>query len=128
MPSGLTKYGSIGRVTYYADVVKNQDKEFGRGAFAEAFKKAGIETSKKQFSLSKEHSDDLPIRSDIYGKDIALDIPIRDDIAPVQERADVGDIPIRDDLPTQSSKDGVWDMSEESMEDYMAKGNPEDVE
>ena len=65
------------------------------------------ENATSTYSLSEGKStsaiEDIPIRSDIYGKDIALDIPIRDDIAPVQERADVGDIPIRDDLPTQSS-------------------------
>lgn len=50
-------------------------------------------------SLS-EQEDVLPIRGDIYGKDISLDIPIRSDIALVQEDAAVRDIPIRDDVLT----------------------------
>ena len=58
LPAGLTKYGPIGKVTYYADVVKNQDGEFGRSAFAEAFDRAGIKTSegktKKKYSISED--------------------------------------------------------------------------
>lgn len=46
-------------------------------------------------------TDDIaPTGKGTYGKDIALDIPIRDDIAPVQESAAVEDIaPIREDIP-----------------------------
>ena len=65
-------------------------------------------TSNPDINLSLSRQEDaLPIRGDIYGKDIALDLPIRDDIAPVQENAAVDELPIRKDIQSQS--DGLRD-------------------
>lgn len=73
-----------------------------------------------RYSLSS--NEDLPIRSDIYGSDIELDIPIRDDIAPVQDLMD--DIPIRKDIPKVGDFDDIpirADVQQSDEEKYKPK-------
>lgn len=58
-------------------------------------------TSNRKSSLSSDEKMEF-LRNDIYGKDIALDLPIRSDIAPVQEEAAVDVLPIREDVQAQT--------------------------
>ena len=85
---------------YDGIIIENDtDSEYAKETFYVAFDSSQIKsidntnpTSNPDINMSLSHTnDDLPIRSDInrndtYGSDIELDIPIRDDIAPVQER------------------------------------------
>ena len=84
LPSGLTEYGPINKVTYYEDIVK--DEATGKNTMAEALKKAlgKNESIKTSLSYNKET---LTGGYNIYGSDIALDddVPIRSDLATSQE-------------------------------------------
>lgn len=73
LPDGLTKYGSIGKVTYSDDFVNNASEDFGESVMADAFKRANINTSDTDFSLSDNNQDIAPTTNGIYGKDIRLE-------------------------------------------------------
>ena len=75
--SGKAKFGDV-----FYDINLEVDQILPRTKDASEIKKS---TSKNSISQNEENATSKSITNDIYGKDISLDIPIRDDIAPVQE-------------------------------------------
>ena len=73
LPAGLTKYGSIGKVTYSEKFVNNESEDFGKGAIGDALKRAGLktsdETNKPQFSISDNASIEDKINSSMTMKE-----------------------------------------------------------
>lgn len=70
LPSGLTTYGSVGKVTYYNDVVKSQ-KDTGNTALFEAFNKAEAKKREKESKdkLSLSDTQNLSKEQEEYFKD-----------------------------------------------------------
>lgn len=64
-----------------------------------------FDSSKKdiRYSLSKKNDIAPTGTYNVYGSDIELELPIRDDVAPVQQSAAVDDLPTREDIPTQNT-------------------------
>ena len=73
LPAGLTKYGSISKVTYSSDFVNEDSESFGKSAMEDALKRAGLktsdETNKPQYSISDNTSIEDKINSSMTMKE-----------------------------------------------------------